>query len=152
MQMVEKIAGRALAQLIGVHERTIRDLADTGHVVKLGKATYDRDASIRAYCAHLRETAAGRGGAVGVATLTAERARLAREQADAAALKNAAARGDAIPASEVKAKWVAILTAIRSRMLAVPSRVRMRAPHLTRDEVEIIDAELRDALEEVAHG
>jgi phage terminase Nu1 subunit (DNA packaging protein) len=150
--MVEKIAGRALAQLIGVHERTIRDLADAGHVVKLGKATYDRDASILAYCTHLRETAAGRGGAIGVATLTAERARLAREQADSAALKNAALRGDTIAAADVKAKWVAILTAIRSRILSVPSRVRMRAPHLTRAEIEIVDAELRDALEEAAHG
>lgn len=150
--MVEKIAGRALAQLIGVHERTIRDLADAGHVVKLGKATYDRDASILAYCTHLRETAAGRGGAAGVATLTAERARLAREQADSAALKNAAARGDMIAAADVKAKWIAILTGVRARILAVPSRVRSRAPHLARDEIEIIDSEIREALEEASNG
>lgn len=146
------ISGRALADLLGVHERTIRDLAGDGHVVKVAKGQYDRDASIRRYCTHLREIAAGRGGESGVATLTTERARLAREQADAAALKNAAARGDMVPAAEVTARWSAILVGVRSRILAIPSRVRMRAPHLSRAEIEIVDSEIREALEEAANG
>ncbi len=147
-----RISGRALADLLGVHERTIRDLAGDGYIVKLGKGVYDRDASVRTYCIHLREIAAGRGGESGVATLTAERARLAREQADERAMKNATMRGDMVPATDVKARWQAILVGVRSRILAVPSRVRMRAPHLTRAEIEIVDSEIREALEEAANG
>ena len=37
-----------------------------------------------------------------------------------------------------------------SRLLAVPSRVRARHPELSRQQVESIDRELRDALLELA--
>jgi phage terminase Nu1 subunit (DNA packaging protein) len=148
----QKISGPELAKLLGVHERTIRDLAKDGYVVKIGRSAYDRDASITRYCTHLREIAAGRGGESGVMTLTAERARLAREQADSAAIKNAAARGELVPATQVAATWRTIMTGVRARILAVPSRVRLALPHMTRAEVEIIEREVRDALTESANG
>lgn len=146
------ISGPELADLLGVHERTIRDLAKDGFVVKVGRSAYDRDASIRKYITHLREVAAGRGGEAGVVTLTAERARLAREQADAAAIKNASARGELVPAAQVAATWRGILTGVRARFLAVPSRVRTALPHLSRTEVDVIEREVRDALTECANG
>lgn len=150
MTATAAITARDLGALLGVSARTIRDLAQDGVVVKLDKGRYDRDASILSYCTRLREVAAGRGGESGVATLTAERARLAREQADAAALKNAALRGDMLSAADVTASWRAILTGVRSRLMAVASRVGARTPHLTRADIEIIDSEVREALEEAS--
>lgn len=148
----EPITARELAALLGVSARTIRELAQEGVVVKTGKGRYALAASVRAYCERQRAAAAGRGGESGVATLTAERARLAREQADAAAIKNAALRGDLLPAADVAASWRAILTGVRARMLAVPSRIGARAAHLSRADLEIVDSEIRDALEDASHA
>jgi len=147
------VTAAELGEFLGLSSRAIRSLADEGHVVRAPeKARYRLAESVRTYCAHIREIAAGRGGASGVSTLTAERARLAREQADAAAIKNAAARGEMIPASKVTAEWRGILTGVRARVLAIPSRIRAKLPQMTRAEVEIIEREVRDALTEAANG
>lgn len=147
------VTAAELGEFLGLSSRAIRSLADEGHVVRAPeKARYRLAESVRTYCAHIREIAAGRGGASGVSTLTAERARLAREQADAAAIKNAAARGEMIPASKAAAEWRGILTGVRARVLAIPSRVRLALPHLTLAEVEIVEREVRDALTESANG
>ena len=148
----EPITGRALAAFLGVHERTIRDLADRGIIAKVARGKYDLAASVKSYCSHVREVAAGRGGESGVASLTSERARLAREQADAAALKNAAMRGDMISAGDVATRWRDILTGVRLRMLAIPGRVGLAAPHFSRADIEVLDREVRDALEEASNG
>lgn len=143
-------SGDELARLFGIGDRHLRALADEGHVVKTGRATYERDASITRYVTHLRNVAAGRGGDEHVATLTAERARLAREQADNWARRNAAADRELLPAAQVERRWQEILAGIRSRLLTVPSRVRQRAPHLSATDVATVDREVRDALTEAA--
>ena len=78
------------------------------------------------------------------------RDRLAREQADNMALKNAALRRELVPSTEVEARWSDILRRVRSKILAVPSRTRQTCPHLTAHDVAAFDAELRQALEELA--
>jgi phage terminase Nu1 subunit (DNA packaging protein) len=81
-----------------------------------------------------------------------ERDRLAREQADNVALKNAALRRELVPATEVEDRWAGVLRRIRSKILAVPSRVRQASPHLTGHDIAALDAELRKALEDLADG
>ncbi|WP_367714503.1 hypothetical protein AB2N04_10760 [Nitratireductor sp. GISD-1A_MAKvit] len=78
--------------------------------------------------------------------LSRERARLASEQADQVALKNAALRGELVEASAVQAEWAGVIRSLRSGVLAVVSRVRQRLPHLSTHEAEVIDSELRAAL------
>lgn len=39
---------------------------------------------------------------------------------------------------------------LRSRLLAAPSRVRARCPHLTEQDIAAVDREIRDALTELA--
>ncbi len=85
------------------------------------------------------------------ASLTEERARLAKEQADAAEIKNAILRKELVHASDVEREWASVLRKVRSGVLAVPSRVRQLLPHLTPHDVEAIDNELRCALEDLAH-
>ncbi|MFG1179940.1 DNA packaging protein [Xanthobacter versatilis] len=82
----------------------------------------------------------------------AERLRLVKEQADHAALKNAALRREMVPAAEVEREWAGVLRQVRAGILAVPSRLRQLLPGLTPAEVEAIDAELRRVLEEMADG
>jgi phage terminase Nu1 subunit (DNA packaging protein) len=133
-----------LARLIGVTDRTVRELAKKGIVVKAGRGLYRVEASVLGYCNHLREIAAGRSDAP---SLTGQRIRLAKEQADAQALKNAALRGELVDAAAVDREWQEIVRAVRSRMLAIPSRLQ----HLTAADVSALDREIRDALTELSH-
>jgi terminase small subunit / prophage DNA-packing protein len=139
-----------LAGLFGVSSRTVQNLAGRGIAVRAGRGRYRLAESIQAYCAHLREVAAGRGGEDGVFELTAERARLAKEQADGHALKNAALRGRLIEVQDVARHWADILRLVRAGVLAVPSRCQQRLAHLTAADVAVIDRECRDALQEIA--
>lgn len=81
-----------------------------------------------------------------------ERLRLLREQADHAALKNAALRRELVPAVEVEREWAGMLRLVRSGVLAAPSRLRQMLPHLTADDIDTIDGELRRILEEIANA
>ena len=145
------VDGETFGKLVNIHARTVRDLAQRDIVVKVGNDRYDLAASLQAYASHLREMAAGRGDEQHQLFLTAERARLAKEQADNTALKNAALRRELVPAAEVKIMWSGIVRQARSKILAVPARIRQQLAHLTAKDVETIDAELRRTLEELAN-
>jgi phage terminase Nu1 subunit (DNA packaging protein) len=80
----------------------------------------------------------------------AEHARLAKERADTQALKNAQLRKELVAAEDVEREWASMIRTARSALLAVPSRLRQIIPHLTAEEVEAIDGELRRVLKELA--
>ena len=88
--------------------------------------------------------------AASLALVTKERARLAKAQADAMEIKNARQRGALIDAEAVEREWSDVLRQVRAGMLAVPSRVAARLPHLTPHDVSEIDAEVRAVLAETA--
>jgi phage terminase Nu1 subunit (DNA packaging protein) len=89
----------------------------------------------------------GRGPALTVATK--QRGRLAAAQADVAEIRAAKMRGELVEAAEVEAELSAVLRAVRAGLLAVPSRVSQRLPHLSAHDVAEIEAEVRAALTEV---
>lgn len=149
---VHRIDGKGLCDLLEMSPAMLSELKKRGIAVHIGQDAYDLAATVRAYVLHLRGTASGRGGEDQVLTLTGERARLAREQADAQALKNAVLRGEHVPAAEVARAWSDLLRAVRSRLLAVPSRVRGAIPGLTVADVTLIDREVRDALQELGNA
>jgi len=80
------------------------------------------------------------------AAASASRARLAESQAVLVALKAAKLRGELVEAAAVETEWSGMLRTVRAAMLAVPSRVAARLPHLTPADVVEIDAEVRAAL------
>jgi terminase small subunit / prophage DNA-packing protein len=145
------IAADALAELVGVTSRTVRDLGKRGIMVRRGRG-FARDASIKQYCAHLRDLAMGRGGESAIASATAERARLAKEQADNMAMKNAALRGEMLPEADVTARWAGILRRVQAGVLAAPGRCAAALPHLDRQDIAAIDAELRIVLTELGRS
>ena len=84
----------ALAELVGVTQPTISNLMTDGKI----PATGTLGELLRAYCARLRDQAAGRmGDEVGGLDLVQERAALAREQREGQAIKNAVARREYAP-------------------------------------------------------
>lgn len=140
-----------LADLIGVSPRSITDLAKRGILVRADKGGgFDLRKSMRGYCEHLRKLATGRGGESAIASATAQRARLAKAQADLAETKAAQLRGSLLDAGEVEREWSSVLREVRAGMLAVPSRVGLRVPQLTAHDIAEIDAEVRAALKELA--
>lgn len=84
--------------------------------------------------------------------LLREKTRLATEQADKIALANAKARGELVSAVAVEREWSAILRELRSALLAMPTRLQQRAPHLTAHDIRLIDRELRDLLTEMGNA
>lgn len=145
--MTDRVGISQLASLIGVSENRIRQLCNTGTLERGDDSKFDLRNSVRAYCSFLRETATGRGGA----GLAAQRERVAREQADALEMKNAAARRDLLPAAEIEAMWGKMCRAIRARFLAMPARLQQHLGHLTTHDLSVIDREIRDGLTELAN-
>jgi phage terminase Nu1 subunit (DNA packaging protein) len=149
---VHRIGGKDLCELLDLSAGALTGLKQRGLAVHLGHDAYDLEATVRAYVQHLRGVAAGWGDPDRAASLTGERARLAKEQADAQSLKNAILRRDHVPAAEVERAWAEVLRAVRSKVLAVPSRVRAAQPTLSLADLAAIELELRAALEDLAHG
>lgn len=139
----------ALAALLGVTPRSVTELSRKGVLSPAGRGSWPVRDSVRAYCAHLREQAAGRSSDT---NLTAERIRVAQAQAEKLELANSAARGELVPAKQVQSTWAGVLRDVRAALLAVSSRCGARLPHLTAHDVATIDIEIRSALEAIADG
>lgn len=139
-----------LAEWLGVSERAVADYAHRGIITRSGRAIFPLKESIRAVCHHFREAASARGATSG--GLTAQRERIAKGQADKLEMQNAATRREMLPAKLVADEWASILRLVRSRMLAAPSRIQQQLGHLSVHDLDIIDREIRDALEEAANN
>lgn len=128
-------------------ERRFQEFINSGVVTKQGRGAYDLDVVREQYIRHLREQAAGRTSE-GDLDLTEERARLAKEQADAQEMKNAVMRGELLPIGLVKATWGKVLSEFRTRILGVPSVAAPRIlPGMKTAEVEaVIRDHVDDAL------
>jgi phage terminase Nu1 subunit (DNA packaging protein) len=135
-----------LTDLTGISGTAIRDLAARGIVVRDGRGQYRLAESLVGYAAHLRELAQGHGDETAQQRAAGERGRLAAANADIAELKAAALRGELVEAAAVEREWSAILTRLRARLLATPSRAGQRLPHLTPHDLAEMDREIRDAL------
>jgi hypothetical protein len=61
-------------------------------------------------------------------------------------LQLASMQSQLLDAAEVEAQCANILADIRTRLLAVRSRMAALVPHFSRSDVALIDAEIRDAL------
>lgn len=149
LQMPETASTASIADLLGITPRSVTELSRKGVLTALGRGCWPVRDSVRNYTAHLREQAAGRSDS---ATLTEERTRLAREQADKVAMANAVARREMVPSSEVQSAWAGVLRDVRAGMMAVASRCGSSLSHLTPHDVATIDAEIRSALEALADG
>ena len=81
-----------------------------------------------------------------------ERARLTHHQAERAGLENAITRGEMIPADQVVETWTSDVLRMRSRLLAMPSRIAPTISGLdTYSEIfEVIRAACYEALAELS--
>jgi terminase small subunit / prophage DNA-packing protein len=148
----ETVSAVELGRIVGISGRAVRAHAAAGVLTKDSRGRYPFPGAVVQYCEHFRNLATGRGGTGAVASASVQRTRLLQEQADAAALKNKRERGELLDAGEVERTWTADYAAVRAGVLAASSRVASRLPHLTLDDVSVIDDELRSVLTERGEG
>lgn len=60
--------------------------------------------------------------------------------------------GKLVNGAEVKIKMAGMVVAARNRLLGLPSKAKGRIPHLTVDEIAILDELVRESLEDCALG
>jgi len=133
-----------IAEHLDLSERSVRELLDKGVLPPARRGGLDRDACRVGYIRHLRSVAAGRGGISQQEDLTAERARLAREQADHVAIRNACARKELLPRAAVTIAVTAAFQRVRDRLLSLPDRL---AGTLTRlDDQGAVRQRMADAI------
>lgn len=139
-----------VAKHIGVTPKYVNDLINEGVIERKGRGLYDLDECRNAYISKLREKAAGRAG-TGELDLVAERARLAKESADAKEMENAVERGDLVYIEDVAKQVENQLTKVRTRLLGIPTKVapEAHASATVREVQSIIEAAIIEALNEL---
>src|SRR5215210_1879389 len=132
-KLPKHISTATLVDLLDVTPQSVTTLARKGELVRVGRGKFEFAASIKRYVISLRNTLRQRGGAEISQQASAERMRLSKEQADAAAL-----RGELLDAGAVEREWSNILRGVRAAMLGVPPRVGQRLPHLTAQDLVVL--------------
>lgn len=134
-----------LADLLNISSRMVSDYARRGVIIRQTHGQYVLRESVKSFVAHVHKKADSD-------TLTQERIRQTKAQADLLDLKNAKAKAELLDASDVEKEWASVLRDLRAALLAVPSRVGSRLPSLTAHDIGEIAREIKDALAELAHG
>lgn len=62
------------------------------------------------------------------------------------------AAGELVSAATVKSKIVDVFVACKTKLLGLPSLARQQLPHLTVDDIAVLDGLVRRALEDLATG
>ena len=138
-------ARHTVAAHLDISTSALRGLISTKVIDDAEAGEMDLDAARVNYIRHLRAGAAGRGGD----SLSRERARLAGEQADRAARENKLASAQVIDRADVVAVMTAGFSAVRSRMLGIPTKT---APLLVGLSVNEMRAKLVEEVEEALQG
>ena len=109
------------------------------------------DEALDAYIPHMQALAGNRLSENGL-DLAGERARLAAEQADAQAMKNALQRGEQAPIADLEFAVTSLLSGIRGRLLSLPSKLALELAAEGDPAVcqELVAKGLNEALTDIA--
>jgi phage terminase Nu1 subunit (DNA packaging protein) len=140
----------AIAGLLNLTPRWVRQLAKEGVIPKPERGKYDLTGAVQGYVKYLQARADGRG--VEGQDAHTERVRLVRARARRAELEADALEGTLLLENDVVFAWQQIISAFRARTLAIPSRL---APQLVmihdRKTIQaILTQEVRAALQELS--
>lgn len=142
-----KLRSVDMASLLGVTPRRLNQMVGEEIAVRLSPGMFDAIATNQNYIASLTVRAETKAAAL---DLTAEKARLTKEQADHHGYRNSILRRDLIPAEEVEREWSDMVRKIRSGVLSLTSRIRSQIGILDATHAEIINREITIVLEELA--
>ncbi|TCP06576.1 terminase small subunit [Caldimonas thermodepolymerans] len=144
MNLAQPITQAEFAQLVGISEAKVSQLVSEGVLVR-GESG---QAWLHAYCGRLREMAAGRMSESGGLDLVQERARLAREQADAVAMKNKIMRKEYAPVSLLSEVLASASQALAAKLEALPMQLKRASRNLSADDIAMLEREVARARNE----
>lgn len=148
---MKHVTGAQLAAILGISRATVSNLAADGVLMRADRGAFDLAGSVQAYVRHKVTAAKASGDDGAVQSLTAERARMARLKADQVERAARTAAGELIPASDVQRAWIAIATAVRTRLLMIPTKVAPRVAGKAPAEVQsLLRAEINAALGDIS--
>lgn len=142
---------RTLAlEVFGVAEETITQWQKAGMPIKTQrKGTLGNEYEVVA-CVQWREGQVTEGE--GPLNLNQERARLAKAQADKTELEAAELKGEMVRYEEISAHWTDRGSAIRQRLLTMPTKIapRLRVAVNDQEAAALMTAEMLEALAEIS--
>jgi phage terminase Nu1 subunit (DNA packaging protein) len=145
--------GRTAAEAaahVDLGTRGFIDLVDRGIIPRAAKGSYGLDECRRLYIRHIRAAASGHGDMAAGASLSSERALLAKEQREGMSLKNAISRGDFVSVVNMVRKLGATFSVIREKLLTLPGKTADSCEMRERSEIEdIMLAEITEILNEL---
>lgn len=145
------VTAAQVADWLGLTAARVQALAREGRVPRRSDGRFDLKTAVRGYVDSLRL----KGGTSALSAnpeLNAEKIRLAAASARKVELQNLKTQGELLAAGEVERTWAGILRDVRAGVLAAPSRIGSRLPHLSPHDVTEIARELSAVLSELAEG
>jgi phage terminase Nu1 subunit (DNA packaging protein) len=121
---MDPVNSTTLALVLGISTASVSRLNVKGVLPRAGKGMFDLPACAQTYL-KLRLVQA-QSGEVTAQSLTAERSRLARLKADAAERNAKVESGELVPADTIEAAWLAVASAVRARLLLIPTKTAPR--------------------------
>ena len=109
----------AVATLLKLTERRVQQLVKDGILPRPVKGIYEPIACIHGYIDYLKKLAAGNGEL----SLTDERTRLTKYQADLAELELRKAHGELLETKIAMQLWAEVVSSTRQRLLGLPTRL-----------------------------
>lgn len=140
-----KMTQKDFGLLVGISQPAVSELISRGVLVD-GDTTGNW---LLAYCDNLRMQAAGRGGDAAGA-LTAERARLARAQAEKIEMQNAVSRKELAPVALLEQVLATTGTKAQRILATIKGELRRRFPALNAADLQAVDQIVGKALGQVA--
>jgi phage terminase Nu1 subunit (DNA packaging protein) len=148
------ITAAKLGGLLNLSERRVRELKASGvFPPHLSGRGIDGQVSIRNFCAALSTRADAREVRRAEALdVRQESARLKAAQRRHIDLKNAILEGQSVPIEQIRPAWERVARAVQGAVMAAPSALRFRLPHLTAHDEAEIEQTLRDLLNDAGMG
>jgi len=138
----------ACADHLGINAKVLQTLIRQSVINKQDRGKYDIDEVRLQYLKHIRNLAGNNNNNL---ELGAERARLAKEQADAKEMENAIERGDLVYIEKVAKEFETQLFKAKTKLLAIPSKIaaEVHASANVKEAKELIEINIQDALSEL---
>ena len=139
-----------ISSKLGINVATFKDFVARGIIEERDRGQYTLEECAKQYLSHLREIAAGRMTTDGL-NLADERARLAKEQADAKEMENMVERGELLYMDDVIKDFEEQLMNCKTKLLATPTKIAAEvfASRDVQEVQELMEQAIKDALSEL---
>ena len=136
-----------ISAYLSISTSHLKELIDRGEIEKKDTGRYDFDECRIQYINYLK----GKNKKAQDIDLQAERARLAKEQADAKEMENAIERGDLVYIEKVAKEFETQFLKAKTKLLAMPSKIaaEVHASANVKEAKELIELNMQDALSEL---